>query len=361
MIESMWQSARARLEASGEANMIRDRHLDYFLRFAETAAPHLEGAQQKEWLERCQSEVSNFRVAFQWSIRAAKPEAGCRMVTALYRLIEIRGNLEEARELVTDLLALDDDKVPVRSRADFRMAAGRVAWAADRYAESRQFFEQAQRLYESFNDDAGAALARAFQGMFDGHEGKLESAQQHFERALTVGRTLQRPYIEAFGLIGLGSIAVDRGDLAKARELTEQGLTIYQRQKDYWTIGLILWSITRVALAQKDYTRTRSALAEWTAITRDLGNRWALPYILDFHGRLALDLDQPKRAARLFGASEALREQIAAQLTPLEQAEQEAALARVRQALPDQELRIEWNAGRAASAWELIAESVPSV
>ena len=58
-------------------------------RLAETAAPFLEGAQQKEWLDRCQTEVSNLRVAFQWFIRAAHPDAGGRMGHGALRFIEI--------------------------------------------------------------------------------------------------------------------------------------------------------------------------------------------------------------------------------------------------------------------------------
>jgi tetratricopeptide (TPR) repeat protein len=278
------------------------------------------------------------------------------MITALYRLIVIRANLDEARELIDQLLALEDGTVSLPYKADFRLAAGRIAWAADRYAEARNFFVEAQRLYDNLKDEAGSALAGAFQGVLDGHEGKPESAERHFERALSAGRTLQRPFLEAFGLTGLGSIAMDRGDLARARELTEQSLVIYQRQKDYWIISLILWSITRVAIAQRDHPRARSALAEWTSITRDLGNEWAVPYILDFHGIIALDNNQGARAARLFGAADAMRERFAAQLSPVEQSQRDAALARLRQMLPEKDILEESQKGRQASPWELAGQ-----
>ena len=41
----------------------------------------------------------------------------------------------------------------------------------------------------------------------------------------------------------------------------------------------------------------------------------------------------------------------------LEQAKQEASLARLRQMLSEQELRKEWEAGRIASPWEVIGEN----
>ena len=47
MIESVWHYSREKLEASGEAPAVRDRHLNYFLAFAEEAEPHLRGSGSK--------------------------------------------------------------------------------------------------------------------------------------------------------------------------------------------------------------------------------------------------------------------------------------------------------------------------
>ena len=193
-------------------------------------------------------------------------------------------------------------------------------------------------------------------GFLDCRDGNLESAEQRFQGIILTGRRLNLPHVEAIGAIGLGSVALERGDVSKARELQELGLAIYVRHQDYWMIGLTLWGIVLVAITQKDYARARSALAEWTGITRELGNRWVLPYILDCHANLALDTDQPKRAARCFGAAEAMHEHFGEQFSPSEQAKQDAALARLQKMLSPQELRQEWEAGRNASPWDVIGE-----
>jgi len=357
MIESVWHYAREKLESSGEADTLRDRHLDYFLRFAETAAPHLEGPKQKEWLDRCQREIFNFRFAFEWAIRSRKTEAGYRLVKALYRVVEIRSNLEETSKNIQQLLALPDEGVPDLVKANFRLAAGRLAWAADRYSEAREFYAEAQRLYDAIGDEDHSAIAGAFQGFLDRADGLIEPAEQRFQQAIAIGNKLDRPYLRAIGLSGLGSVAMDRGDLTKARELKEQSLAIYERQQDYWVIGFILWGITIVAIAQKDHARSRSCLSKWAFIARELGNRWVLSYILDCHGRIALDTDEPKRAARFFGAGEAVRKHFAGQFTPSEQAEHDTCLARLRQALPEKELNESWESGRLASPWDVIEEA----
>ena len=354
MIESIWEYAHEKLAQSGESDALRDRHLEYFLRFAETAAPQMEGPRQKEWLDRCQREIFNFRFAFEWALESRKAESGSRLVVALCRFAEIRGTLEEVRNVITQLLQIDDSAVSLQRKADFRLAAGRIAWVGDRYAEARTFFTEAQSRYDGLNDRVGFALAGSFLGVIDAHEGRMESAERYFKEALDTGRNLAHAYLEAFGLTGLGSIAMDREDLQAARDMTEQALAIYERKKDYWTIGLILWSITRVAIAQKDYSRARSALADWTAITRELGNEWAVPYILDFYAVLALDNGESVQAARLFGAADALREHVAAQLSPLEQSQRDKSLDRLRAIVPENLLPQELAKGRAASPWDLL-------
>jgi tetratricopeptide (TPR) repeat protein len=327
------------------------------LKFAETAAPHLEGPKQKEWLERCYTELFNFRYAFKWAIRSGKVESGYRLVKALYRVIEVRGNIEEAYKIIGELFALSDEGVPDRVKADFLTAAGRIAWVADRYADARQDYAQAEQLYTALGEEGGAALAGAFQGFLDRHESNIDSAEQRFQRVIAVGKKLGRPYFEAIGLSGLGSVALDRGDLVKARELKEQGLLIYEQLQDYWITGYILWGVTTVAIAQKDHDRSRACLAKWSAIARELGNRWVLSYILDCHGRIALDTNQPKSAARFFGAAEAVRQHFGGQFTAIEQADHDAAIARLRQMLPETELNETWESGRLCSPWEVIEEA----
>jgi len=357
MIESVWYYSREKLEASGEAPTVRDRHLEYFLAFAEEAAPHVEGPDQKSWLDRCQSELFNFRFAAEWTVKSQKTEAGLRLFSALYRVIEVRGNLVEAWDIAMRLLALPDEDVAPIYKAGVRLAIGRLAWAADRYDEARRFHAEAQRIYDAIGDEASSALADMLTGFLDRGDGDLEGAERRFQRALNVGRKMHQSYLEAGGLSGLGSIALDRGDLAQARQLKEQSLAIYERLGDHWIIGLILWGITMVATAQKDYARARSAVAEWTQITRELGNRWILPYILECHANLALAANLAKRAARLFGAAEAMREHLGAQFLASEKTQHEASLATLKEMLPESELQESWEAGRIASPWDVIEQT----
>jgi predicted ATPase len=63
LLETIRQYARDKLFASGESEQLRDRHLDYFLRFAEAIDPKLRGAEQLVWLGRVETEHDNLRTA----------------------------------------------------------------------------------------------------------------------------------------------------------------------------------------------------------------------------------------------------------------------------------------------------------
>jgi tetratricopeptide (TPR) repeat protein len=336
-IESVWHYSREKLEASGEADSLRDRHLEYFLTFAEGASPHLEAPEQKAWLDKFQREAFNIRAASDWAIRSGKVEAGCRILVAAYRAIEVRGNLHEAWQRVERLLKLNHDAIPREREAAFLLAAGRLAWATDQYGESRRYLVRAREVYSGLSDEIGASLALALEGFLDRGEGLVDSAESNFQRAAETAR-------------------LHRGEFSRARELKERGLEILQRHGDYWLIGLSLWGIVQVTLAQKDFDRLRSALDEWVRITRELGNRWVLPYILDLYGFLAVECEQPQLAARRFGAAEAQRRHFDIRFSRSEQAQHDSYLARLRQMLEESALRREWEAGANSSPESLLGE-----
>src|SRR6266487_2165247 len=82
--ETIRQYARDKLYESGEAEQVRDRHLDFFLGFAETAEPKLRSAEQLAWLDRLEAEHDNLRTALGWSLESGKSESALRLAGSLY-------------------------------------------------------------------------------------------------------------------------------------------------------------------------------------------------------------------------------------------------------------------------------------
>lgn len=356
MIESVWQYAKEKLESSGEAPTIRQKHLEYFLKWAEESAPHMEGPDQKIWLDRGFNESINFRTAAEWALTIGDIESGLRLISALHRLMEVRGNVAKVLELVRKLFASANETIDPKVRADACVGAGRLAWAADQYQEARAYQEEALEIYTTIGDDAGAALSNMLMGFLDRGDRATEMAEQHFRKGLEMARRSGSLYVEAGCESGLGSLALDRGDLAEARRLKEQSVLHYEKLGDHWVTGLLLWGIAKVSMAQGDFVRARSSLDQWLQITHELGNRWLLPYIFDCYGEADLLQGKAERAARLLGAAQGMRNASGAQFSESEKEEHETLTQRLKSALPDQ-WKASWDAGL-NSPWTVADEAI---
>jgi predicted ATPase len=71
------------LEASGEADQVRQRHAEYFLTLADQAEPALIGADQSRWLNRLDREHDNLRAAFSWITTPGRASGAEEEATAL--------------------------------------------------------------------------------------------------------------------------------------------------------------------------------------------------------------------------------------------------------------------------------------
>jgi len=132
LLETIRQYARDRLLEAGEAGPVRDRHRDWFVAFAERAAPELGGPNQAWWLDRLEQEHDNMRAALEWSQAGeAGREAALRMAGALYRFWYSRGYLTEGHQWLEGALARSSGAA-AGPRARALHGAGWLAWGAGR-------------------------------------------------------------------------------------------------------------------------------------------------------------------------------------------------------------------------------------
>ncbi len=356
MIESVWQYAKEKLKESGEEVAVKNRHLKFFLEYAEELHPKLEGPEQKHWLDAGQADAWNFRAAMRWAVESKQCEPGFRMMAALYRLVEVRGDVREVYELLLKLLAVDGDGDGKKYRADAEVAAGRLAWALDRYGESRKHYAAARQIYETLGDENGIGVVEMLSGFINRGDQHLQEAEANFRLALELGQKTGNLYVIAAAQSGLGSIALDRGQLEEARKLKEESLTNYEELGDQWIVGLILWGVAWVARAQGDYTRAKQVLDRWVANVRELGNQWTLPYILEEYAQVAARTGKPLLAARIIGAADAQREHFSSSFSASEAEGHAELVAFILAEISDEE----WNAareeGRLATPWEVLRE-----
>ena len=171
MLETVREYALEQLE---DAGAVRDRHARAYVELMAGAEDGLVSADQREWLERLDSDHDNLRVALRHAIAARDGDTAIALVAPMWRYWLLRGGVSEGRELCRDALALDGGSAEARLRAS-----------------------------------NGAGILAAEQGDFD-------AARVLFEDALARTRELGIREREARIVSNLGVLAVYRGDFEMA-------------------------------------------------------------------------------------------------------------------------------------------------
>ncbi len=95
MLETVREFALERLESSGEAAAIRDRHAAWYVAMAEAADLNLLMPGQESWLARLEAETPNLRAAEEWLHATGATGAALRLAGSLRWFWLVRGGVRE--------------------------------------------------------------------------------------------------------------------------------------------------------------------------------------------------------------------------------------------------------------------------
>ncbi len=347
LLESVWQYAREKLNASGEMEAMQERHLDYYLRMVASAGPHLTGPDPENHLRKLSSDSLNLRFALEWAAeRPGGPEPGLKMLAGMERYWEICGNLEEAKRHCEAILRRTDCASFAHLHAHAMMSAGRIAWAQDRYEEGGELLDRALNIFEQLGDEEMAGFAAGYEGFLAFSQGDKDRARRFFLKTAEIGARTGHLKLQALSVAGQGSLAAGDGDLDHAFELKLRALEMFREVGDRWIVGYSLWGLAQVSLALGRPMPAREALAEWAHIAREFRNQWAIPYIVQHLADAARLEGKPDLAARLFGAAERQREKFGLRFSPAEQAVCDASIAELKSTMDAESFQTHWKAGR---------------
>ncbi|MCS7224303.1 MAG: tetratricopeptide repeat protein [Armatimonadetes bacterium] len=271
MLQTLRAYAEEKLAGTGEAEILKRRHAEHYVAFAEEAEGKLSGADQKVWLEKLDWDHDNIRAAIQWALEA-EPSLAFRFVNALWRFWEVRGFWSEGREWLERCLG-KRDQVSDQLAAEAFLSAGVLSWHQGDYPRAEQSFQEALALFEQVGDPRGVANALNNLGLVAHARGDFRSARSYYERALEVQRERKNDRGIATALNNLGLIAFEQGDFETALKFYQEALQIQRK------IGHRGWQATtlnNLGLVAFEIGRLDEALRyheESLAIRKELGDR----------------------------------------------------------------------------------------
>ena len=153
-----------------------------------------------------------------------------------------------------------------------------------------------------------------FKGLLAYYEGEMESAATHLEKAIALARaSLYRPDL-ARSLVALGRVMHARGETARAAALFREGLGLF----------------------------------------RKIGHRLGIATALEGMAG-SVSSENAERAARLFGAAEAIRAAIGAPLPPVDRPAHERDAAAIRAHLAETAFAAAWAEGQAMPLAQVVS------
>jgi len=396
MLETVHEFAREKLTESGESEQIKRVHAEHFLTLAEQAYPKLKGPDQLEWLERLEAEQDNIRVAFSWALERKEVEVALRMGGALSWFWWVRDYYSEGRRWLEEALAMDGRGSP-EVRAMALAGAGGLAWEQGDLDRGQDACEEGLELLEHEAREASEAklwllLYLGWVLLWREEHGR---AKQLFEESLALSREIRDTWWIANSLLCLSGVSHSLGDYEKATELNEESMDLFREQGDKVYLANCLNNLAMVVYSQGDLGRAGKLIEESVALQRELGAKGDVAMFLCNLGWIALLQDDlgraadiyreslslswdtglnplvqstlegfacvtgakgdSERAARLWGAAQALQEAKGIPRDTDFLADADARISAVRSGMGEQAWEEEWRKGRAMTLDEAVS------
>jgi non-specific serine/threonine protein kinase len=231
---------------------------------------------------------------------------------------------------------------------------GKAARGLGNYAVARAQIEEALTIAREHSADVALVMMLCDLSLVEMDQGKLAVAQALLAEGLGISRSLDCPNGIALTLLNLGVAHLLNADLVVARQYLEESLDQYRKLGDPYFIAVALRNLAAtvadlgdqaaacgyhaecLALAQRLGDRTGAACTllsmgelTWQAgapatalnlvqqgltMLIELGDRRFIADAFEQIGYIALALSDPRKAARMWGWSDGLRQEIGAPL-----------------------------------------------
>ena len=304
LLETVRQYAQERLAGADDELAVRDRHVDYFVEFAEKARPELTGPQQGTWLARLDFERENLLTAHAWCGHA-KVDQGLRLVNAFKQYWFNRGLLGLGSRVMKEALARPDAQVRNLARSRGLFNVGQLCCFMGHYGEARSYLEESLSIARAIGDEARIAAVLQLLAFASLGEGDVASARGRAEEGLSRARSVGNQRELAIALNALAQVHRVEGALDRAEDLYRQVIALARDLGDRENIAIGELNFAMVAIIRGSADLARETLLDVISIADEIGSRSAGQSVLDVSSGLASSLKDWHAAARLYGAAEA--------------------------------------------------------
>ena len=348
MLETIHAYAAERLEESGEGEEMRRRHAEYFTTLSASAEVGLTGPEQLQWRDRMIAEFNNLRVALLW-LEKDNPETASRALSGLWWFLGIAGLAGEGFERLEILSARPEISDSARVRATY--AAALLASIQGEYERALQLGKEALQLARSFDDNKETATALFALSLTQYFKGNFDEVRKMSNEGMNLSAETGDKWIFAHLQRALGLAEGHLGNYGRGTELLEECVTRFREIGDALDVAYTLRNLGLIKLLSGDHGGVADLCRESLSISRKMEDKWSMARALINLASVAASSEGgAERAARLFGVSQALYDDIGARVSPSEKAMYDENVTKAKNAIGnDKTFDALWREGRSMS------------
>jgi predicted ATPase len=309
MLTPVREYALERLEARGETDLMRQRHLDHYRRLGRAAQPYLCGPRQRDWAARWDAERADVRAAVATAFDTGAVDTVLRLVWDSVVYYYIRDAVEEPRAWITRVAAhrdaLDEaeramldvglaivgtpradrppepvlrDAATVLERHGLELETavawhylGLHRWHADDIAGAIEALRESSERYAAIAHDWGAAAVETTRGAVQAALGEADRAIAHYRRSLVHCRAIDNRHQIAQALQGIALIAAREGRVDEATEAFDEARDLVMAARSVTGASYLLEAQAAIAMARGDADDAICALAAARSARARLG------------------------------------------------------------------------------------------
>lgn len=395
MLRVIREYAAEQLEASGETERFRARHMAYLLELARDADARMMGPEQSAQLRRVADEHANIRATLAWALEC-EPEGALSLVARLQRFFYLRGYSAEGLRVLERALERATDAEPaVLARAmrsagtfaegigDFTRARSYLEDGVERFrrlgdpkelaatlnnlgavsvrqgdiAGARAYFAESLEFKRELGDRHGTAVSLSNLGMLEARSESYESARGHQEEACAIMRELGDENGLANSLTALAELALVEGRAAEAGALLREAIPLTEHVGDQAATVEALSLLARVWLAGGEGSRARADAARAVALASALDDAFTTIVALEVAADILAASGEPVAAVNLRATATRIRSESDASEGRTERAWSSETLERALAGLGGAEYDRAWEAGATVGAQGALASA----
>jgi len=309
VLETIRQYAREKLMEAGLEDFVIQKHLDYFLRLAETADEKIRGSEQLAWLKYLEDEGDNLTVALRRSVSTPlKADTGGRLVSALCWYWYAVGDFIQIQRWLESVFYQSESLGRTATRAKILFSAGaysamRVKWLkpAEAYAALEESLDIWRDLGTGFT--LQATQSQLYLGYIEMYYFKDQKGIIHVHECIEIFKKLENYWWQAWAL-GLYEMLVwNSVDYEAHRNILEKGISLWEKVGDRHGQANVLLDMGKVEQSYGNFAESEEYLKKSLAVFKELKAKGYIQKLTKYMGDAALGLKNYDQALKHYEES----------------------------------------------------------